>query len=340
MIGCLQKIPCMPVNKSALIRYLALDRCLQRNIRPFTINGLLNEVNRCLEEAGYGHSDAISIRTLYADLKFMESESGFNATIKRDKKNGFKHYYYDNPEFSVIGLNSILHQEALELIAHIKGILPIDWMNEKMLKNKHSLIQKKAVLYFNHNPYLKDNDWVMIIYKSILEKVVISMKFNEEDMKEYTSIIHPWQLREYQDCWYLLGIESDKSTIPKVIALNNIVSINPLSGIDFIEPTLNEWDELFDNALGPIPTWNKIPEKVILKVDAHIDRMLNKIPMHHSQKRKTDALGQIEYHFQLVHDKELEKQILALGPGASVLKPELLKCKIIDLIHEMNDSYK
>ena len=46
------------------------------------------------------------------------------------------------------------------------------------------------------------------------------------------------------------------------------------------------------------------------------------------------------YHFQLVHDKELEKQILALGPGASVLKPELLKCKIIDLIHEMNDSYK
>jgi predicted DNA-binding transcriptional regulator YafY len=62
--------------------------------------------------------------------------------------------------------------------------------------------------------------------------------------------------------------------------------------------------------------------------------------MHHSQKRKIDSSGQIEYHFQLVHDKELEKQILALGPGASVLKPELLKCKIIDLIHEMNDSYK
>jgi hypothetical protein len=73
----------MPVNKSALIRYLALDRCLQRKFRPYTISGLLNEVNRSLEEAGYGNSDAVSIRTLYADLKFMESESGFNATIRR-----------------------------------------------------------------------------------------------------------------------------------------------------------------------------------------------------------------------------------------------------------------
>jgi predicted DNA-binding transcriptional regulator YafY len=330
----------MPVNKSALIRYLALDRCLQRKFRPYTISGLLNEVNRSLEEAGYGNSDAVSIRTLYADLKFMESESGFNATIRREKKNGCKLYYYENTEFSVIGINSILHQEAFELIAHIKGILPIDWMRDKMLKNKHPFTQKKTVLYFNHNPYIKDNEWVMIIYKAIVEKVVIAIHFIDDDLAEQTLIIHPWQLREYQESWYLLGIESKEIKTPKVFALSNINTIKPQTGIDFIEAHLNELDELFDNALGPIPSWNKIPENVILKVDNMIDRMLKKSPMHHSQKRKIDDLGQIEYHFDLVHDEELEKQILALGPGASVIKPENLKIKIVGLILEMTAMYK
>ena len=336
----MQKIHYMPVNKSALIRYLALDRCLQRKIRPYTIAGLLNEVNRSLEEAGYGHSDAVSIRTLYADLKFMESESGFNASIKREKKNGYKLYYYENPEFSVIGMNSILHQEAFELIAHIKGILPIDRMHDKMLKNQHPFTQKKTVLYFNHNPYIKDNEWVMIIYKAIIEKVVLAIHFIDDDLAEYALIFHPWQLREYQDSWFVLGIDNKETKIPKVFALSNIDAIKPQTGIDFIESSLIEWDELFDNALGPIPAWNKLPENVILKVDDMIDRMLKKAPMHHSQKRKLGDLGQIEYHFNLVHDEELEKQILALGPGASVIKPENLKNKIIGLILEMKATYK
>jgi hypothetical protein len=41
-----------------------------------------------------------------------------------------------------------------------------------------------------------------------------------------------------------------------------------------------------------------------------------------------------------VHDEELEKQILALGPGASVIKPENLKIKIVGLILEMTAMYK
>jgi hypothetical protein len=328
----------MPVNKSALIRYMALDRCLQRKYRPYTLEGLLQEVNRSLEEAGYSQSDSVALRTLYADLKFMESEAGFGATIVREKKNGHKLYYYDNPDFSAIGVYSSLHNESLELIAHSKGILPFEWINERLHAVKHPLIKKRTIIRFTHNPFVAGQAWVKKLYDLILEQVVINVEihFNEKHIK-YD--LHPWQIREHKGRWYLLGKVNNSSIAPIILALADILAIEQNPNINYQPPFETDWDELFEDCIGPIPPISETPEFITLIANSKTDKILQNEPLHHSQRRRKLHEDQIEYQFKLTLDNELEQQLLMLGPGISVSKPEILRMRMKELTQQMHENY-
>jgi len=70
----------MPENKNIWLRYKTLDSCLSNPGRKYTIKDLKSEVEKVLSEAG-PNSNGVSFKTLRNDLKFMESESGYNAPI-------------------------------------------------------------------------------------------------------------------------------------------------------------------------------------------------------------------------------------------------------------------
>lgn len=328
----------MPVNKSALIRYMALDRCLQRKYRPYTLDGLLREVNRCLEEAGYSQSDSVALRTLYADLKFMESEAGFAAPIIRDKKNGHKLYYYDDPEFSAIGVYSSLHNEGLELIAHSKGILPFEWITERLYNTKHPLIKKRTLIRFTHNPFVAGQMWVKKLYDLILEQVAIKIEATVND-KPANYDLHPWQIREHRGRWFLLGKAINASITPVILALSDIQSIEPNTDMIYLPPLETDWDELFEDCIGPIPPIDEKPELIKIIANNHTDKILQNEPLHHSQKRRKLEEDQVEYQFKLILDNELERQLLMLGPGISVTKPENLRNRMKEITKQMHTSY-
>jgi hypothetical protein len=328
----------MPVNKSALIRYMALDRCLQRKYRPYTLEGLLREVNRCLEEAGYSQSDSVALRTLYADLKFMESDAGFAAPIVREKKNGRKFYFYDDPGFSAIGVYSSLHNESLELIAHSKGILPFEWIAERLQTAKHPLTKKRTIIRFTNNPFVAGQVWVKKLYDLILEQVAVKIKININDtVVKYD--LHPWQIREHKGRWYLLGKVNNSSITPIILALADIHTIEPTYDIQYLNPIDSDWEELFEDCIGPIPHADKTPEHITLVANGKTDKLLQNEPLHHSQIRRRLSENHIEYQFKLIWDHELERQLLLYGPDIYVSKPELLKLRMKALSKEMYDNY-
>jgi hypothetical protein len=329
----------MPVNKSALIRYMALDRCLQRKYRPYTLEGLLREVNRCLEEAGYSQSDSVAVRTLYADLKFMESDAGFAAPIVREKKNGHKLYYYDDPGFSAIGVYSSLHNESLELIAHSKGILPFEWITERLYSSKHPLTKKRTLIRFTHNPFVAGQTWVKKLYDLILEQVAIKIEVLSNDQR-IVHDMHPWQIREHKGRWYLLGKVNNASITPVILALADIQSIEPNSDILYLPPLETDWDELFEDCIGPIPPVDESPENILIIVNKDIDKLLQNEPLHHSQKRRKLDEEHFEYQFKLILDDELERQLLMLGPGISVSTPEFLRKRMKELTQQMHENYQ
>jgi predicted DNA-binding transcriptional regulator YafY len=329
----------MPVNKSALIRYMTLDRCLQRRFRPYGLDELQFEVNKQLEEAGYAQSDSISIRTIYADLRFMESDSGFGAPIKRILNHGRKVYYYEDPEFSAMGASFSLQQELLELMCQFSGLPQFDWIHEYIGRLKLTLPSKIPIFRFNQNPFVAGIGWLKPLYYAIREQSVIKLNVKcEADAEGAVILFHPWQLREYASRWFLLGRSSRLQRID-VVALENINSVEAISEIKFLLPETEDWEDHFEDTIGPFPITGNQIQTIRLLVDGKTDAKLKKVPIHHSQKRITHNNGYTEYRLKVVVNEELEYALLSMGPGIHVIEPHHLQRKMNELVHKMATCY-
>lgn len=75
----------MSTNKHAIIRYQTLDKCFRNSGRNYAIEDLVEECNRSIFEYT-GNEEGIKKRQLYDDIRFMESEQGWNVELKKIKK--------------------------------------------------------------------------------------------------------------------------------------------------------------------------------------------------------------------------------------------------------------
>lgn len=88
-------------NKNALIRYIAIDRCLMRG--RCTIAELLVAVNNAMQDMKCSNA---SLRTLYEDIKDMRDRMLFDAPIVKVRAEDNKVYYkYDIQNYSIFTKN-------------------------------------------------------------------------------------------------------------------------------------------------------------------------------------------------------------------------------------------
>ena len=71
----------MSINKKALTRYLAYDRCLRNTGAKYTWQRLIDEANKALLEEGL---EGIGKTQFYADMQYMEL-SEWKAPIEKYK---------------------------------------------------------------------------------------------------------------------------------------------------------------------------------------------------------------------------------------------------------------
>jgi len=88
----------MATNKNALIRYLTIDKCLQNNLRKWTLDGLIDACSDALYEYE-GKDSYVSKRTIQLDIQNMRSNKlGYNAPIEVYQR---KYYKYSKPNYSI-----------------------------------------------------------------------------------------------------------------------------------------------------------------------------------------------------------------------------------------------
>ena len=89
----------MSTNKNAAIRYQALDKCFRDHRHRYYIDDLIDACEEALDY--YNGIGGVSRRQIFEDIKFMESETGWNIPLER-KKDGKKVYYrYKKSDFSI-----------------------------------------------------------------------------------------------------------------------------------------------------------------------------------------------------------------------------------------------
>lgn len=137
----------MAINKNALIRYQALDKCFSNSVRMFFWEDLLEDFNKALQDFNY-ESEGIQRRQLYDDIRFMESEQGWSISLEKKHYGRRVYYRYEDLHFSINNqpLNDSKAEQiksALQIISRFSGTPQFEWVNEMipMLESKFGLIE-------------------------------------------------------------------------------------------------------------------------------------------------------------------------------------------------------
>jgi predicted DNA-binding transcriptional regulator YafY len=332
----------MSTNKHAIIRYQTLDKCFRNVGRNYAIDDLVEECNKSIYEYT-GIEEGIKKRQLYDDIRFMESEQGWNIELKKVKEGRIVFYKYENSNFSIS--NQPLNEteanqlrEALLTLDRFKGLPQYNWINEinARLESTFNLKQKnETIISFEQNEYLKGLEYIPVLYNAILYKKVLNIgykSFNSDEIKSI--IINPYYLKQYNMRWFLFGRSDNYETITN-LALDRIESIEKIKK-EYINCDI-DFNEYFEDIIG-VTIQNEKVLNIVLKVDKSLIPYITTKPLHGSQIIY-NTNNNFEVHLKLIPNYELETVILSFGEKIQVLEPIILVEKLKERIYKMKNNY-
>ncbi|MCH8533548.1 MAG: WYL domain-containing protein [Flavobacteriaceae bacterium] len=337
----------MGVNKNALIRYQTLDKCFRNNGRMYFWKDLLEECNKSLLKLN-PNSDGIQRRQLFNDIKFMESDQGWSIPLERIQYGRKTYYRYSDTNFSInqqplLDIEAENIKSALQVLTRFSGSPQFDWVNEMIpkLESKFGLKkEKRHIISFDENLDLIGKHFIPILYKAIKNNRVLEVEYKDfKSPQPYVITFHPYYLKQYNNRWFVYGLNQQERIETWNLALDRIVSI--IENSNTYKPNKIDWEnEYFYDIIGVTRPADQKIEKVVLKFNEKLAPYITTKPIHPSQKAKLDDLGNLLVRINVIPNYELERLILSYGDGVEVVQPKRIRKKICETLKNTINSYK
>lgn len=324
----------MSINKNALIRYQTLDRCFRNTGRKYFWEDLLEECNKALMDFN-PNNKGIQKRQLLDDIRFMESDAGWAIPLGRYKYERKTYYRYEEKTFSINNqsLNDSEVEQiksALQILLRFSGTPQFEWVNEvaPMLESKFGLIQRKQeVISFESNIDLKGIHFLTPLFNAIINERVLLVTYKDFKSSEpYRITFHPYYLKQYNNRWFVLGLNADNHIPTWNLALDRIESLAETT-LKY-ELTQMNWEEYFFDVVGVTRPFNVDVQEIILNFSSEVAPYVITKPLHPSQKHKILPTG-LEVKIKVIPNFELERLVLSFGEQVKVISPRDFK----DCIH-------
>ena len=185
---------------------------------------------------------------------------------------------------------------------------------------------------------MKGLEHLKILLRAVKEKRIISFSyynFSTEKTKQYS--LKPYLVREYQDRWYIVGIEKTSSDF-RTFGIDRIETIEMSDKTFRITKDLNA-AELFDDIVG-VNYSNGKTEKVVLSFTHLKGKYIKSLPMHKSQKIILDTENELRVEPHVIPNYELIHKILMHGNEVKVLEPKWLVNDIKKELQETLENYR
>lgn len=314
----------MPVNKNQQIRANILNECLSNFMKWHSVEDLLDKVNDYLtREAGL---DPVSKRTIYSDLKRLQHPDLYNAELEKKTIDRKVYYRYRDKGFSIH--NSPLTPQQLTELQHIlQGLEQLSnfpfgaWLdslreNSKQISGQH--YQGKTLIGIDHNPDLEGIEYFTEIFQAITHQQVLSIRYRDFAGKDFRYIFHPYYLKQYNQRWFLIGLNESAPDAFWNLALDRIRDLESIPRA-FI-PTDVDFEDYFYDIIGVTHQVDAAIETILLKFSPQsLPYVLTK-PLHPSQKTKksgAETLIQIE----VKPNYELFSVLRSFGKNVEILEP-------------------
>ena len=320
----------MAVNKNAVIRYRALDRCFNNRMVKYDIWKLIEAVNIALSELDE-NSKGISRAQVYEDIAFMKSLSGYNIDLDENYKDGRTRYYrYADPNFSInnLPLNEVEVNQlrsAVDILTQFKGMPQFEWIQELIPKLKQGISTEQnidVIIDFDSNKYLRGIEHIGTLYNAIYYKKALSISYQPfENETAYDITLHPYFLKQYNNRWFLFGFNPDNEKSNWNLALDRIQSIKEIKS-RYRKNTEVDWSDYFEDIIGVTKEEGKQVENITLHFIGKTGKYIESKPIHGSQKSKWIDNKLLEVNLQLIVNYEFESLVLSYADNVKIVSPK------------------
>lgn len=341
----------MATNKHAIIRYQALDKCFSNRGRKFYIVDLIDACN----EALYDHTGdekfsdplnpGISRRQILDDIRFMESDAGWAIPLDHIKDGKKTYYRYSDKNFT-INNQPLTDEEVSQLrettlmLSRFKGLPQFEWIDSMItnLEDKfHLKSAEQSVIGLDSNDCADGLEYISPLFNAILNKTPLHIEYNTFHKGSHSWIIHPYYLKQYNNRWFLIGLNNDEYRSITNVALDRIASIEQ-AHVSYIENTvIDDFDDYFYDIVGVSFPIDKTIKEVVLKFSEHRFPYIKAKPIHGSHRVINEEERLIL--LKLIPNRELESILLSFGDDVEVVGPKELKESVANKIKKSYEKY-
>lgn len=325
----------MAITKNPLIRYKILDKCFRNPYKTFYFETLLDTVNETLYEIT-GEDAGVKTRQLRDDIAFMRSSEGWSIELGEYNDGKKKVYRYEDLNFSINNapLNDVemdQFQSAIQVLSQFEGMPQFEGIQAIIAKLKTDLktpTNEKPYIGFDSSQDLKGIEHFSTLYNAVQNKTPLEITYKDFKSEEpYTFIFHPYYLKEYNNRWFLFGLNTESWKSDWNVAIDRIVSVSSVT-MPFIENELIDWQDYFSDMIGVSKAENAVLETVILHFRQLTGKYMENKSIHETQKHKWIDESTLEVNISVMINYELERLLLSYGESVTVLEPQHLKEKI------------
>lgn len=338
-----KEVTTMAQNKGAIVRYRALDRCLQsKNVRYY-LEDLIKACNEALYDA-FSERMTVSRRQIYLDLNHMESFAGYRADIERHHDGKRIYYRYADPDFSIDKMPISPEEmdqlkETILMLNRFKGMPHFEWMEELLSKLEDKFHLKSAddsVIGFEQNLDLKGLENITPLFEAIVNKQVLNIRYKSfKKNKPITCEVHPYYLKQYNNRWFLFGWNTEFGAITN-FALDRIEAVSPMLGEYRPKPADLDFDEYFDDVVGVTIPKAKV-EHIVMRVASDRYPYIKNKPLHPSQHNYDK---EFRVTIDVIPNNELIALLLSFGSQLEVLEPQSVREMMRDHVKTLNKFYR
>lgn len=313
----------MPTTKFSFIRCRILDKCFRNPVKRYQIQDL---IDACEEELNMN----ISRRTIYYDIDFMKSNDGWNAPIEPIKDGNRRYYHYTDPDFSIdkvplseAQLKQI--QGAVDLLNSFEGLPQFDGLQDSLAKLGLTALNTEAKPCFGleHNEFVGGLSYLTPLFNAIQYNTVLLINYKPFDEEEMRLVFHPHYLKQYNNRWYIFGMEQSHPDQIWNLALDRIENIETTKDYPYIKLDV-DWNEYFEDIIGVTNLDNAPVEKIHFLVHGKTAHYLYTKPLHGSQVAKWFDDNTLDITLKVKINYELTRILLSYAPYITILSPQSL----------------
>jgi predicted DNA-binding transcriptional regulator YafY len=197
----------------------------------------------------------------------------------------------------------------------------------------------EKIIQFDENPFLKGLEHITLLYNSIIYNKTLEIKyqsFKQDNPQDFT--IHPYFLKQYNNRWFLFGMNENALTITN-LALDRIIEIQE-SRITYKTNTLIDFNEYFEDFIGVSLGNDGQLEKVTLRVNNQLLPYIKTKPIHGSQRVTEQGEHNALIILDIIPNYELESMLLSFGEGVEIVSPDTLRLRVKSRIQLSLSKYE